>query len=421
MSQACTTLQTRSIAMAMMLGSLGGIVGGCSDAETIFVPTVYVVAGRVADPTQNPIAGVPGARLTVETAPDVADVTSDSNGDFILQGVPPGTHRLRADLPGHVSTITYDFVVAANVIDAFVPIFTPAQVDSVLTARGAPAWDRQQGLFGLFALKSTGVPLGDAVASFTPSPGGTLVQTGEGADPIVVVNGASGSYQLSVARGGYVWDDPYGVTLRPNVLTFAAPRSRPNFNGFVFAHLPSGPPVEGAVVQALPASSDVSAGGATTNFIGQFSIVGLPRATYTARITAPGFLPMLSFPQPLDQDTTLAAVAFTADSLAAWAAAAAEAPPTPGLGTIVIDVRDMVSGAPIPGATVQVVNAGGRSVAQTDRALALRLDLPAGRYAVFARAPGYAESAVLVDSRVEADAVTFGTVSLETALSASRR
>ena len=109
----------------------------------------------------------------------------------------------------------------------------------MLAARGAPPWNRLQGLFGLFALKSTGVPLGDAVTAFTPSPGGVLVQTGEGADPIVVVNGAPGAYQMQIARGGYVWDGPYGVTLRPDVLTFAAPRSRPNFNGFLFARMPA--------------------------------------------------------------------------------------------------------------------------------------------------------------------------------------
>ena len=203
---------TRSVLATLLL--VLAVVGGCSDATTIYVPVVYVVAGRVADPTQSPIAGVPGARVYVETASTVQAVTSDANGDFILQGVPPGTHHLRADLPGHVSTISYDFVVAANVVDALVPIFTPAQIDSVLAARGAPPWDRQQGLFGLFALKSTGVPLGDAVATFLPSPGGTLVQTGEGADPIVVVNATSGDYQLTITRSGYVWDDPYGVALR---------------------------------------------------------------------------------------------------------------------------------------------------------------------------------------------------------------
>ena len=225
-----------------------------------------------------------------------------------------------------------------------------------------------------------------------------------------------------MTRAGYVWDDPYGVTLRPDVLTFAAPRSRPNFNGFVFAHLPSGPPVEGAAVNALPATSDASAGAATTNFIGQFSIVGLPRATYTARITAAGFLPMLSFPQPLDQDTTLAAIAFTADSLAAWAAASGAAPPAPGFGhdrarRARRDRAALRSRAPRSRSRV----GPGRSVPQTARALALRLDLPPGRYRVFARAPGYADAATQEDVRVAADEVTFGVMSLEAAPVAARR
>jgi len=397
-------------ALALIVALAGGCGGG---AKTIFIPTVYVVAGRVADPTTNPIAGVPGARLVVETASSVAAVTSDANGDFVLQGVPPGTHRVRADLAGRISTLTYDFVVAGNVVDAFVPIFTPVQIDSVLTARGAPAWDRQQGLFGLFALKSTGVPLGDAVASLLPAPGGALVQTGEGADPIVVVNGTPGSYRLAITRGGYLWDGPYGVTLRPQLLTFAAPRARPNFNGFLFAHLPGGPPIEGATAEALRGADAASTGSATTNFIGQFSIVGLPRATYTARFAAAGFLPTLSFPQPLDQDTTLAAIAFTADSLAAWAAAGGAAAPTPGLGTIVLDVRDAVTGAPIEGATVEMASGAGRGTALTARALALRLDVPAGLHRTFARAPGYADAATQDSVRVAAGEVTFGTVELE--------
>jgi hypothetical protein len=405
----------------LALGGVAVLLGGCSDAETLLVPTVYVVAGRVADPTTNPITGIPGARVYVETSSTPVAVTSDANGDFLLQGVPPGTHRLRADLPGYVSTMSYDFVVAANVIDAFVPIFTPAQIDSVLDARGAPPWDRQQGLFGLFALKSTGVPLGDAVATILPSPGGTLVQTGEGADPIVVVNGASGDYLLSIDRAGYVWDDPYGVTLRPNLLTFAAPRSRPNFNGFIFAHAASGAPVAGATVEARRSDDETVAGSTTTNFIGQFSIVGLPRSTYEARWTPAGFLPGRSMPQPLDQDTTLAAVAFTADSLAAWAQANGEAPPTPGFGTIILDVRDISSGAGISGATVQVVGGAGREIAQDGRNMAMRLDVPPGLHAVFARGPGHADSPAQDDVRVVAGEVTFGTVSLEVLPDARRQ
>ncbi|MEO6462703.1 MAG: carboxypeptidase-like regulatory domain-containing protein [Candidatus Eisenbacteria bacterium] len=391
----------------MLLAAAVAAAFGCGDgARTIFVPIAYVVAGRVADPTQSPIAGIARARVIVETASGVAAVTSDANGDFILQGVPPGTHRLRAELAGRVTTITYDFTVGRNVADAFVPLFTPAQVDSVLAARGAPAWDRNDGLFGLFALKSTGVPLGDAVATFIPSPGGTLVQTGEGADPIVVVGGAPGAYALRVSRGGYVWDGPYPLTLRPGVLTFAAPRARPNFNGFLFADLSSGPPVAGATATALRGPSAGTS--ATTNFLGQFSIVGLLRGTYVGRFEAPGFLPTLSFPQPLDQDTTLAAVVFSADSIAAWAAAGGAPAPDAALGTIVLDVRDAVAGTPIAGATVEVVGGSGFPAPQTARAPALRALVLPGLQRVFARAPGHGDGAVVDSVEVRAGEVTFG-------------
>ena len=387
--------------------ALAALVAGCSHgAKTIFVPTAYVVAGRVADPTQSPIAGIAGARIVLETDGRVAAATSDAEGNFVLQGVPPGTHRLRADLSGRVTTVTYDFVVGGNLANAFVPLFTPAQVDSVLAARGAPAWDRGQGLFGLFALKSTGVPLGDAVASFAPSPGGTLVQTGEGADPIVVVNGMAGTYGLSVTRGGYVWDGPYSVSFRPGVLTFAAPRARPNFNGFLFADLASGPPVAGAVATALRGPSAGTS--ATTNFLGQFSIVGLLRGTYVGRFVAAGFLPTLSFPQPLDQDTTLAAVLFSPDSLAAWSLAGGAPAPDPALGTIVLDVRDATSGAPIDGATVEVVGGSGTGAPQTARAPALRARVAPGLRRVFARGPGHGDSAVEDSVEVRAGEVTFG-------------
>jgi hypothetical protein len=399
----------------MPLAAVGlvSLVAGCGDgAKTILVPTAYFVAGRVADPTQSPIAGIPGARVVIETATDVADATSDAEGNFILQGVPPGTHRLRADLGGRVTTVTYDFVVGGNVANAFVPLFTPAQVDSILAARGAPAWDRGRGLFGLFALKSTGVPLGDATASFAPSPGGTLVQTGRGADPIVVVNGVAGTYGLSVTRGGYVWDGPYSVSLRPGVLTFAAPRARPNFNGFLFADLPSGPPIAGASAVALRGPSAGTS--ATTTSLGQFSIVGLLRGTYVGRFVAAGFLPTLSFPQPLDQDTTLAAVVFSPDSIAAWSLAGGVPAPDPALGTIALDVRDGSTGAPIAGATVEIVGGSGTAAPQTTRAPALRVQVaPGPLLRVFARAPGHPDSPVVDSVEVRAGEVTFGRIDLD--------
>ena len=71
-------------------------------------------------------------------------VTSDADGNFVLQGVPDGVHRLRVELAGRRTTLTYDFAVRKNVADALVPLFTDAEIDSVLNANGAPPWDRAQ-------------------------------------------------------------------------------------------------------------------------------------------------------------------------------------------------------------------------------------------------------------------------------------
>ena len=382
--------------------ALAYALGGCTEAEVLKIPVVYVVAGRVLDPTTSPVEGIAGARVTVDSAPDVLAVTSDADGNFVLQGVPDGVHRLRVELAGRRTTLTYDFAVRRNVADALVPLFTDAEIDSVLNANGAPAWDRDQALLGIFALKSTGVPLGDALVSFAAPPGGTLVQTGEGKDPIVLVNAAIGSTTFSLTRSGYVWDGPYGASLRPGVVVFGAPRARPNFNGFVFADNSSGPPVEGATVAVL---EGVTAASTTTNFLGQFSLVGLAAGRYVARVTAAGFVPTVTWPQPLDQDTTLAQVLVRPDTLAAWAA------PTlldPQRGHLRIDARDIGSGAVLDSATVEVVNAGegSTSILQTRGVPALRVNLLPGLYRVFARAPGRKDSPATDSVRVRTGEIT---------------
>jgi len=378
------------------------LLGGCTEAEVLKIPVVYVVAGRVLDPATSPVEGIAGARVFVDTAPDVQSVTSDADGNFVLQGVPDGVHRLRVELAGRRTTLTYDFAVRKNVADALVPLFTDTEIDSVLVANGAPPWDRGQSLLGLFALKSTGVPLGDALVSFATPPGGTLVQTGQGKDPIVVVNAAVGATSFSLARSGYVWDGPYAASLRPGIVTFGAPRARPNFNGFVFANNSSGSPVDGATVAVLEGRTAATT---TTNFLGQFSLVGLAAGRYVARITAPGFLPTVTWPQPLDQDTTLAQVLVLPDSLDGWA------DPTPidsTRGLLRVDARDFGTGAVLDGATVEVVagGEGSTSIAQTPGRPALRVNLLPGLYRVFARAPGRKDSPAADSVRVRAGEVT---------------
>ena len=379
------------------------VLGGCSEAEVLKIPLVYVVGGRVLDPTTSPVSGIVGAKVTVETDPTLGAATTDADGNFILQGVPDGVHRLRVEFPGRRTTLTYDFAVHRNVVDALVPLFTDAEIDSVLNANGAPPWDRAQSLFGVFALKSTGVPLGDAQLTFDAPPGGTQVQTGQGKDPIVVVNANAGNVVFRLARSGYVWDGPYPAALRPGVVTFAAPRSRPNFNGFVFADNAGGPPVEGAAVAVLEGPTAAST---TTTFLGQFSLVGLSAGRYVARIAAAGFLPTNTFPQPLDQDTTLAQVVVEPDTLAAWAAGT---PIDPARGHIRVDARDAGTGAVLDSVVVGVNGGdltGSTGVQQTQGRPALHLNLKPGYYHVYAIAPHRTDSPATDSVLVRAGEVT---------------
>ncbi|MEP7028730.1 MAG: carboxypeptidase-like regulatory domain-containing protein [Candidatus Eisenbacteria bacterium] len=403
-------------ALALSIAVFGGIgASGCGGgAKDLTIPVVYVVGGRVVDATTSPISGLAGATVGVDGEPRIRGVTSDADGYFVLQGLPAGLHRLRADLPGRRTTVTYDFRVTRNLVNAVVPLFTDVEIDSVLAARGAPAWDRGQGLFGLFALKSTGVPLGDALVTFAPSPGGTLVQTGEGKDPIVLVNASIGNFALSLARGGYVWDGPYNVALRPGVVLFAAPRARPNFNGFVFAGRASGPPVAGAEVSVLegPTPGVTS----TTNFLSQFSLVGLSVGRYVARVTAAGFLPTVSWPQVLDQDTTLSQVIVPPDTLLAWSLAAGGPAPDPARGHVLVDARAAETGEVLDGATVEFdplwgAAAGGggaasAALAQTLGSPALRLNLAPGLYRIFTRSGGRNDSPATDSVVVRAGEVT---------------
>src|SRR5262249_10912462 len=153
-------------------------------------------------------------------------------------------------------------------------LFTRAEIDSTLSARGVAPWDTTRALFGMFALRSNDVPLGKATIFLTPDPGGALSQTGNGSDPIVIDNAAPGQYSLTVTYTGFEWDGPYATRLDAGIVTFGTPRARPNMNGFVFQDRSTGNAVGGAVVSVL---SGQTGGQATTDFLGQFSLVGLSK------------------------------------------------------------------------------------------------------------------------------------------------
>jgi hypothetical protein len=159
-----------------------------------------------------------------------------------------------------------------------------------------------------------------------------------------------------------------------------------------------------------------SAGAATTtNFLGQFSLVGLLLGRYVVRIQSAGFLPTVTWPQHLDQDTTLAQTLVHPDTLAAWSAAGGGPPLNPADGHVLLEVHD-AGGALLDSATVEIdlaygtASVGGAaasvSLPQTASAPALRVNLVPGLYRVFARAPGKGNSTPTDSVVVRAGEVT---------------
>jgi len=396
------------LALSFALESCGG------GAEDLVIPTVYLIAGRVADPTTNPFTPLPGARVWVETDPTVAAVTTDANGDFLIHGVPSGVQRLRAELAGRVSSISTGILMDQNVDNAGLPLFTKAEIDSILQARGAAPWDTTQALFGLFALRSNDVPLGGATILLTPSPpyaGGALYQTGNSADPIVVDNAIPGQYSLSVTNPGFVWDNPFPTRLEAGIVTFGTPRARPNITGFLFDSRSTGNAIGGAGVGVYIGPTG---GSVITDFLGQFSLVGLAKGTYVLRAEAGGYLPAVTWPQNMQSDTTLTFLMTASDSLAAWSLANGGPAVVTGMGHLLVEARNAAGGARILGATLSVTPAAGFAIAQSARTPAVLLNLSPGSYQVTVTGGGVSGMPTTKGVTVRANEVTTSRLDLPT-------
>jgi hypothetical protein len=171
----------------------------------------------------------------------------------------------------------------------------------------------------------------------------------------------------------------------------------------VFRERSTGNAVDGAAVAVFQGPTGAQA---TSDFLGQFSLVGLLKGTYTVLATAPGFLPGLSWPQDLQADTTLTFLVVTSDTLTAWAAAGGASTPGPAYGTLLVEARNESGGALLPGATIVTTPPGGIAIPQSARAPALVINLPPGVYKVSMVGGGVSASPSWTNVIVRAGIVT---------------
>ncbi len=101
--------QIMSLALFLLSGLLPAVFAGGQDASAGRTATASIAGKTVSRQDGRPLAGV-SVRVkdttgSFQAAPDpnesVASAVSGPQGDFIIEGIPPGSYQLYADLPGY--------------------------------------------------------------------------------------------------------------------------------------------------------------------------------------------------------------------------------------------------------------------------------------------------------------------------------
>ena len=153
---------------------------------------------------------------------------------------------------------------------------------------------------------------------------------------------------------------------------------------------------------------------AVSDFLGQFSLVGLVRGTYSVRAVAPGFLPGVSWPQDLQSDTTLTFLVTAPESLAAWSTAAGGPAPAVDRGHLLIEARNAAGGAVLDGAVLSTSPVAGFAIPQNGQTPALLLNLVPGIYTVMVSGAGITGTPATSGVVVRAGEVTASRLDLPT-------
>lgn len=244
--------------------------------------------------TGQPLAG---ATLSVTQSGSAAkSVTSDVNGQFLIQGIAPGAASLSASLSGYQTASATENLLAGSTV-----LFSPA-----LYANGAipTAGGRVSGnvvAFGsntvLSGVTVQAVPSSGPAVSATTDSGGhfdVAVPSGNAVVSFSLTGYTASAQQVIVTNGSAV--NLGSVPLQPV-------RQTSTLRGTVYDF--SGQPLAGATVQVGTTS-------ATTNSGGAYSLGGLIGTSFTAEARAPGYATQsaaISAPQPGDlvQDFALPA------------------------------------------------------------------------------------------------------------------
>ena len=228
------------------------------------------IAGQVMDPVSN--LPIPGATITAtnETTGQGFSVTTDSNGNYMLSGLPAAVYDLVVTAPSYArSEVAGVDVTQSNATEVVSLVGEGVITGTIASASGGLQESTLTVTAGIVG--ST-----DANQTFTT----TSTTTGFELDGL-----PAGTYNVTLSLPGYIPQTESGVVVTGGQSTdlgtiTLSPASE--IDGTVTSSDPA-VPATGLVIQAVKGGTIV--GSAVTNASGTFQIMNLPAGTYT--LTAP--------------------------------------------------------------------------------------------------------------------------------------
>ena len=323
-------------------------------AASVDVILIDITTGAVTGTVTNVGTGTPLPNATMAAAGTSLRTTTNSNGNFTLNGVPEGRQTLTVSAAGFTSTTQAVTVVAGTSISAGTIALTPLPTTGAVT--------------GTVTNARAGTPLPDATVAVA----GTSLRTTTNSNGNFTLNGVpEGRQTLTVSAAGF--------TSTTQAVTVVAGTSV-SAGTIALTPLPTTGTVIGTVTNAgtgaTLSNATVTVTGTslrtTTNSDGNFTLPGVPQGRQTLTISASGFT-------ATTRDVTVAA----GQSISAGTIALT---PIQTTGSITGGVINATTQAAFQGATVTVQGLSLATTTNSDGIFELT-SVPAGQQTVRVSAP----------------------------------
>jgi len=332
--------------------------GGVATANFAMQLLPGSITGQVTDTLTA--AAIGGATVSYVNDGVAVTATADSNGNYTLSNVPPGSYVVTAAAAGY-SSQSQTLTVTTNL--ATVGNFALTPKPGSITGR---VYDSSTGL------GASGATVAFSVGSVTTS------ATADGNGNYAFSNVTEGSYSLTASGSGYV-SQTASVAVAPGTAVtqnFALPLLPGSISGQV-TDATTGTAIGGAIVSYTVTGTTVSA---TTNGNGNYNLTNVPPGTYTLTASAAGYISQ-------SQAVTVVTNATTSQNFSLVILP----------GAIAGAVKDSQTGAGIGGASVSYTAGGITTNATADAGGNYNLpNVPPGTYTVTAAATGYGNQSLPV-------------------------